>query len=104
MPGPGAWPAATSPRLILPASSPGRAEHRLRHDLTVAVLRGGSRSVAGLARKDRSSTPAEEDEVGEAVAALHDATLSDVRLSLSLSLSLGQWEVLHRPPVAFSRR
>lgn len=73
------------------------AEHGLRHGLSVAVLRGGSRSVAGFARGDRPFTREEEEEVEAAVTALHDATLSGARLSA------GQREVLRRLSVAFSR-
>jgi LuxR family transcriptional regulator len=73
------------------------ADHGLRHGLAVAVLRGGSRSIASLARGDRPFTPGEEEEVEAAITALHDATRSDARLSP------GQREVLRRLSVAFSR-
>lgn len=73
------------------------ADHGLRHGLSVAVVRGGSRSVASFARGDRAFTAEEEEGVEKAVAALHDATLSDA------CLSVGQREVLRRLSVAFSR-
>ncbi len=73
------------------------ADHGLRHGLSVAVLRGGSRSIASFARGDRAFTPEEEEEVEAALTALHDATRSDALLSP------GQREVLRRLSVAFSR-
>jgi LuxR family transcriptional regulator len=73
------------------------ARHGLRHGLSVAVVRGNSRSIASFAREDRPFTPEEEDEVEAALTALHDATRPDARLSLA------QREVLRRLSVAFSR-
>lgn len=81
-----------------PAGVLGRAaDHGLRHGLAVAVLRGGSRSIASVARGDRPFTADEAAEVEAAVTALHDATRPDARLSP------GQREVLRRLSVAFSR-
>lgn len=73
------------------------AGHGLRHGLVVAVQRGGSRSLASLARGDRAFTLDEEEAIEAAVTALHDATRADARLDP------GQREVLRRLSVAFSR-
>ena len=73
------------------------AEHGLRFGLAVSVLRGGSRSMASLARRDRAFSSEEEDAIEAAVVALHDATRADA------GLDPGQEEALRRLSVAFSR-
>lgn len=73
------------------------AEHGLRFGLAVAVLRGGSRTVASLARADRAFSPEEGEAIEAAVIALHDATREGA------GLDPGQEEALRRLSVAFSR-
>lgn len=73
------------------------ARHGMRHGVTVAVLRGGSRSMGGFARADRPFEPAEAQAIEAQVARLHDATAPGALLDPS------QEEALRRLSVAFSR-
>lgn len=72
------------------------AEHGMAHGLAVAVVRGGSRSMAVLTRADRPLAPEEEEEAEGALAALHDATHPDA------DLDPGQRDALRRLSMAFS--
>ena len=69
------------------------AEHGLRHGITVSLLRGGSRSIGGLARADRPFT-AEEHRACEArMADLHDATASGEPLPPQMAAEFGRMGV-----------
>lgn len=54
------------------------ARHGLVHGLTVSLLRGGSRSMAGFARSDRGFRPDEVAAIEQDVTGLHDATAADL--------------------------
>jgi len=68
----------------------GAAAHGMRFGCTVAVVEGGTRTIASCARADREFLDTEIAEVAERITALHRLTQDDAALSPAMRSRLAQ--------------
>lgn len=69
------------------------ADHGMRYGVIIALVRDGSRSMAGFARNDRESTDEEIAALTDELIALHDITLTAERLSPAVHETLKQMSI-----------